>query len=94
MSKALEFSLEFDETILDQDEREVTKPVIVHFCYDDVGIGSYEFWGASGNDVNWQVEILDVVGLEEEELEQIDEEKWLRAGWDYVSGMEDDYYNV
>lgn len=50
--------------------------VEVEFQYVDVGIGSYEFWGARGNDVQWAVEFVSAktvsggtpVEIEDEEL--------------------------
>lgn len=92
--KPISFSLEFTETrYCENTDTEKEIPILVYFCYDDVGIGSYEFWGASGTDVNWQVEILDYEAPEGFEATDEEEEKWIKAGWDYINSVvEDDYY--
>jgi hypothetical protein len=84
MSKAFEFTMNFDVERVDRNV-----PVKVYFVYDDVGIGGYEFWGACGNHVDWQIEIMDFDAPNDFEPTEVEEQAWLNAGWNYLESLPD-----
>jgi hypothetical protein len=59
----------------------------------DNGIGAYEFWGATGNDVRYEYEADEIQYLGETNQEEVDQ--YINSNWDTLNDIahEDAYSN-
>ena len=92
MPKTMQFEIDFPVDREGPDGREIEVMVTAHFIFEDVGIGSYEYWGAPGNDVRWEIELEWVDGPKEYEATPEEEEEWIKVAWEYVIQQEERCY--
>jgi hypothetical protein len=74
-------------SVIEDAEFETTGRVV------DNGIGAYEFWGATGNDVRYEYEADEIQYLGETNQEEVDQ--YINSNWDTLNNIahEDAYSN-
>ena len=55
----------------------------------DNGIGAYEFWGATGNDVRYEYEADEIQYLGETNQEEVDQ--YINSNWDTLNNIAHEY---